>query len=159
MNNKAIDSSKLSEKSKEIIKHAKKWIKKEAYFYVFNFENSYGNFLQYLINETDARSNIEYYFIDSMLNTYIDEKNSVLSELLFFTDTTLQYAALYEDYLERTVTTILNIPEFEIYHKDVKTLYDNFIELNKEYENMNDIDKSSLITSEILRKNTSIVEE
>jgi len=156
MNNTMTDPSKFTEITKKIIKHAKKWIKKEAYTYVFNFEEDhhYNDFLEFLIEETDRRSSIEYYFIDQMAYTYVSNKNSVLCKLLFFSDKVLQYPCLYKSYFEETINAILNIPEFEIYHGDVKTLYDNFIELDKK----RDGDSNLLIDNslELLAKNTNI---
>ena len=148
-----IDSSKFTESTTKIVKHAKKWIKKEAYNYVFNFEEAhhYNDFLEYLIEETDARSSISYYFIDQMAYTYLSHKNSVLCKLLYFSDTTLRYPGLYKGYFEETVNDILGIPEFETYHNDVKTLYDNFIELCKKADT-----DSSVNTIELLAKNTNI---
>lgn len=131
------------------IDQAKEEVKKYAYDYVTGgFESHYDNFQEFLTQETDCRSGLWALIVDDMAKTKKEYEDSPLTKLIWFMAESLDYSALYEEYLKDCIEIVLSLPELKRYHDKVEKLYKKYFELKNLGED-DRVDCQDLLAKEI----------
>ena len=123
--------------SKDLIEIAKIVVKDFAYDYVtggFDSNRDYDNFFEYLYSETDARSGIWAFIVDTMANNKPEYEEGPLRDFIQYADQALMYNSLHEEYFLECIEIILSIEKLQRYHERVRKILKTY-EILKEGDN------------------------